>query len=252
MRGNATAPQLAAGESSMRKFAIIALILIAASVIWYKWSFPTVSYRYRLSIAVESDGQVHFGSGVIEVWHRFNPQWARALVGGNPADAGVRGQGIFVDLGARGTLVAALYTEPYDNCSVGAVDLVGRAYEPPSARRRCITGYRLSLENERELAQKESSLSLTADDLPAFFWFSEPPNLATARPVTPQNFASVIGDSVRLVSAQVEITHDPIVIDIDKKLPACAPPYWPLKNGHGSAPNTLIFRCGLFISWGDG
>ncbi len=55
----------------MRKLAVILVsilvALIAAAVIWYKWNFPTTSYRYRLTVAVEVDGQIHSGSSVIEV-----------------------------------------------------------------------------------------------------------------------------------------------------------------------------------------
>jgi hypothetical protein len=36
----------------MRRFLIIVPILIATPVVWYKLSFPKVSYRYRLTVAV--------------------------------------------------------------------------------------------------------------------------------------------------------------------------------------------------------
>jgi hypothetical protein len=69
----------------MRKVAIIVLILIAISVVWYRISFPVVSYRYRLSVAVEADGQVHTGSSVIEMSTQFWPDLFTQLVGGNRA-----------------------------------------------------------------------------------------------------------------------------------------------------------------------
>jgi hypothetical protein len=72
MRGNAAARRMAAYEGPMRKLAVISVsilvILIAIPVAWYMWNFPTGSYRYRLSIAVESGGKIHSGSSVIDVF----------------------------------------------------------------------------------------------------------------------------------------------------------------------------------------
>jgi hypothetical protein len=236
----------------MRKFATIVLILIATAILWYKWSFPTVSYRYRLTVAVEAGGQVHTGSSVIEVDYQFWPELFQRLVGGNPGQGSVRGQGVLIDLGAQGVLVAALGGENGDYCTVNALYLVGRAYEPANARRRCVSGYALSLENERALSQKQGPINLTPDNLPAFFWFANPADLASAREVKPADFASVIGDAARLVSAQIEITRDPVVIDIDKKLPAYTLLRGPPNNGNDyRTPDGLVLGWRQFISKGN-
>lgn len=55
-------------------------VVIGSAIAWWHFSFPTASYRYRLSVAVEVDGQVHSASSVIEVRYRFNPHWAAALI----------------------------------------------------------------------------------------------------------------------------------------------------------------------------
>lgn len=225
---------IAANESTMRKFAIIVLILIAIPVVWYWVSFPTVSYRYRLTVGVEADGQVHSGSSVIEVWYRFNPQSLWPVFG--MYDRGVRGQAVLIDLGARGTLVAALSGENYDYSTVSADALAGRAFQPNAASSN---GYLPTLDGVRALSQMQGRAALVPGNLPAFFWFFDPTNLATAKLVKPADFASVIGDSTRLVSAQVGITHDPIVIDIDKKLAVYSTPA-------GAAINRR-----LFIARGD-
>lgn len=225
----------------MRKLLIIVLIVIAVPTLWLRWSFPAVTYRYRLTIAVESDGQAHSQSTVIEVWHRFNPRLVQAFIG-TAAEGGVRGQGVFIDLGARGALVSGIETLGYDTCSVGAIDLVGRAYEPAAMRRPCVSGYPLSLQQEQALAEKRGRIALTTDEMPPFFWFSDPAKLATARPVTADKFADVIGDSVRLVSAQVEVTQDPVDLDSNKRVPACAAP--------DKAPSNLTIKCRMFVARG--
>src|ERR1700728_2429725 len=118
MRSHAVARGTAAHEDSMRKLLIIVLIIIGIPVIWFWVSFPTVSYRYRLTVAVECDGQVHSGSSVIEVLLRFNPKWLPPS--GGTYNVFVTGQAVLIDLGARGVLVAALGGNPYDLSVVNA------------------------------------------------------------------------------------------------------------------------------------
>jgi hypothetical protein len=199
---------------------LVFIVLLIVSVIVIYWvGFPKVSYKYRLTVAVESDGRVHSGSSVIEVDYQFWPKALRGLVGGSSSHGSVTGQAVVIDLGARGALVAALGGLPGDYCVVSALSLVGRAYEPAVRRRRCVSGYPLSYENERALANESVSVELTRDNLPAFIWFADKAD-STWRQVEPSDFPTVIGDATRLVSAQIEITHEPVVIDIDKKLPA--------------------------------
>jgi hypothetical protein len=138
-----------------------------------------VSYRYRLTISVESDGAAHSGSSVIQVDWRF---WSKAfsgLVGGNPGHGSVIGQGAMVDL-TRGTLVAALSGLPYDYCSARAIDLVSLAYNPVDRGRNCTIGHPLSVEGEKALAQKQGVAQLPLNGMPAFIWF--PDVSAQARP----------------------------------------------------------------------
>lgn len=227
----------------MRKLVIVVLILIAIPVVWYMWNFPTASYRYRLSIAVETDGQVHSGSSVIEVWYGFNPKWVPPAWG--VYNVRIEGQAVLIDLGARGALVAALAGEFYDRTTVTAEYLAGRAFLPEA---RDLNGYVPTLERVRKLSRMQGRADLASDNLPALIWFSDPSNLATAKQVAPENFASIIGDATRLVSAQVEITHDPIVIDIDKKLPAYAALRRPPISNYGyTTPGGLMIGAGMFL-----
>jgi hypothetical protein len=220
----------------MRKFLIVVLILIVAAVGWYKLSFPTVSYRYRLTVAVEADGQIHSGSSVIEARYQFNPEWAVAAFNGVQYHPTVFGQAVFIDLGARGALIAALGGD-YD--AITSELLVPRAYEPADLRRRG-RGVPITRESIEEISQQRGSVDLTPDNLPPFYWFSNPADLTSRKLVEPKNFASVIGDSTRLVSAQIEITHDPVIIDIDKKLSACS-----------NLSSSLKYKCSIFIARGD-
>jgi hypothetical protein len=228
-------------DAVMRKFVIVVLILVAIPVVLFQLAFPSISYRYRLTVAVEVDGQIHAGSTVIGLSHQFSP---KILPDASTYSESVSGQAALIDLGTRGVLVVALGGPDY-RCDVQAGHLLGRAYEPAATRRPCEVGYPRTLENERALARMKGSIDLTPDNMPAFIWFSNKADPATAHFVKPQAFASVIGDSTRLVSAKVQITHDPIVIDIDKKLPlynSLPPP------AEGS--KTLKLPNGQYLNWG--
>jgi hypothetical protein len=236
----------------MRKFAVVAISIVLVAVAWYWWNFPTVSYRYRLTAAVQVDDQVYSGSSVIEVWRRFNPRWLPPAAGMyNEYDSG---QAVLIDLGERGVLAAALSGvldasgQIHDRCTIDARYLVGRAYESPATRRPCAPGYPVSFANERALARKHGPVELTLDNMPAFVWFSDKTDFRTAKMVKPNDFASVIGDSARLVSAQIEITSDPVVIDIDQRLPLYKDLPQPPRGGPAPLPNGLALHWPMFVT----
>jgi hypothetical protein len=187
---------------------------VAALVAWYWLSFPTYAHRYRLTIAVEADGQVHSGSSVIEVRYHFWPQFLAGLAGGGQYAVDVRGQAVLVDLGARGALVASLgYT---DRAAVNAQWLALRALNPQPEMPE--GSYVVTRERLRELSGAPARSDLMPDNLPQFIWFKDVADPTTAMPVKPTEFAAVLGGDARLASAQLEMTRDSIVIDIDKKL----------------------------------
>ena len=69
----------------------------------------------------------------------------------------------------------------------------------------------------------------------------------TAKIAKPEEFAAVIGDSARLASAQIEITDDPVVIDLDKRLPLykSLPPPPPVDSV--TLPNGVSLNWAKFI-----
>jgi hypothetical protein len=233
----------------MRTFLFILLgiaVLIAFAVRSYQSAFTDISYRYRLSIAVEADGKVHSGSSVIEVRYTFNPKWQGPQT---PVyNVYLVGQGVLVDLGPRGALVAALGGDDYDRSVVKADALAARAFQPDAARSNY---FLVTLDRIRALSKMQGSADLNGNNLPAFIWFSDPEKLSTARLLKPAEFASAIGDTTKLILARVEMTSDPDAIDLDKKLPAYASLRGPPNNGNEyRAPSGAILGWRQFISLG--
>jgi hypothetical protein len=194
----------------------IAASCAAAIVALYWLSFPTHSHRYRLTIAVEVDGQVHSASSVIEVRFRFGPQFLAGLAAGGQYAVDVRGQAVLVDLGARGALVTSLrsYT---DRAAVDAESLALRAFNPLPQMPK--GSYVVTKERLRELPRPPARTDLAPDNQPQFIWFRDIADPTTARPVEARDFAAVIGDDARLASDYIEMTRDSLGVDIDKKLP---------------------------------
>jgi hypothetical protein len=205
-------------RESVMRFSRKALlgVLIAITGVVFLWLgvFPTASYRYRLTIAVEVDGQVHTGSSVIEVRYRFYPQFMW------PVDGLYRikafGEAAVVEVGPHSALVATLGGSR-DQTTVAGDFLAARALQPFA--KQGAGWYAATLERVRALSQITESVDLTPDNMPFFIWFPDKNDPGSGRETKPGNFSSVIGDGAHLVSAKVQITNDPIVIDIPQKLP---------------------------------
>jgi hypothetical protein len=162
--------------------------------------YPGQTYRYRLSILPEIDGQVRKASSVIEVTAEESP------FGGGGAT--LRGQAPYLDLGERGVLIFSLGNDYDSDNARAALWLGAKAFGNDS-----------SIPNIYKLPSLTGRRDLSPDLIPVAVWFSTPGDLTVRRALLPQDFAGAFGPGAQIASANVEITRDPVVIDIDKKLP---------------------------------
>jgi hypothetical protein len=199
---------------------LVALIvlLIGGTIAWVKLvAYPDYSYRYRLTLSIETDGEVHTGSSVIEV------VWSGGIPFGDvgPYVEGRRGQATFIDLGKRGAVVAVLLAPSYTERGIAVwpegtdvVWLASRAFGAVRETEALPLQERLA-----RLTRLTGRRDLAADNMPRLIWFSNVADLKTARVIKPADMPSLFGAGARITAAYVEITRDPIIIDIDKKLP---------------------------------
>jgi hypothetical protein len=202
------------GATLMRTLGTVALclaILIGGVVVWWHIKYPTYSYRYRLTLAIEVDGKVHTGSSVIEIIWSTGP----TLGDVGPYHPSVRGQAALIDLGERGAIITALVAPSHDERGsivwpegVSALWLVPFAF-----------GKGRNNDELPQLHQLSGHKDLAAENMPRLIWFANLTDPKTARRLKPSDIPSLFGSSARISAAYVEITRDPIVIDIDKKLP---------------------------------
>ena len=188
-----------------------AAILVAGVFLWLKANYPTYSHRYRLTIAIEVDGRVHTDSSVIEVIWKGGPEFGDV----GPYHPSVRGQAVFIDLAGFGTAVAVLVAPSFEQGGVirwpegvGALWLGARAF-----------GNGSTLPELPQLPRLRGRRDLASDNMPRLIWFSNIADPKTARRFKPDDIPTLFGPAARLAAAHVEITNDPVVIDIDKKLP---------------------------------
>jgi len=193
---------------------VVLLVLgIGVLVAGYMYKYPSYTYRYRLTVSIEVDGKMHSGSSVIEVtWHggpeigdvgRYSPT--------------LRGQAALVDLEEHGVVVASLLGEDWGrpNSSTGgwgALWIAPRAF-----------GFGTSVDELPEFLKLRGKRELTEDNLPRFLRFSKSQDPTTAKILVAQDIPSIFGPPARFAGASVEITSDPIVIDIRQKLPSLKP-----------------------------
>ncbi len=167
--------------------------------------YPGQTYRYRLSISPEIDGQVRTASSVIEVTATESP------FGGGGAT--LRGQAPYLDLGNRGVLIFSLGNDYGHNSARAALWLGAKVFGNDS-----------SIRNIYKLPSLTGRRDLPPDLIPIAIWFSKPGDPTVRRALFPQEFADVFGPGARVASASVEITRDPVVIDLDRKLPSWLSP----------------------------
>ena len=187
--------------------ALVALVVgIAAMVAVYKHFYPTYSYRYRLTVNTEVDGKTHSGSSVIEVtWYAFFLPSFHFV-------PELRGQATVVDLGDRGVVAATLINgEDYGPAKDGALGALWIAAEA--------FGNHSTFEEIPELPRLRGRRDLALNKLPRLLWFSNPQDPATAKKLLVQDIPSFFGPSAHFAGASLEITSDPLVIDIRDKLP---------------------------------
>lgn len=187
------------------------VLLIVGIVVWWKITYPTYSYRYRLTLSIEIDGKVHTGSSVIEIIWSGGPEIGDV----GHYHPSIRGQATLVDLGEHGAIVAALVAPSHD--------AGGRIVWPEGVSALWLVPYAFSRgRNDDELPQLRElggRKELTLDNMPRLIWFANLADPQTARRVKPSEIPAQLGSNARLSAAYVEITSDPIVIDIDKRLP---------------------------------
>lgn len=194
----------------MKRALIVLALIILVPVVGWKLAFPTFTYRYRLTIEVEVDGQVRQGSSVIEVSFQKN-----LPIANSPWGSRVIGQGAAVDLGEKGVLVSLLGGGGIGE-NVSAPYLILRAHPRYSSQLYLFPPDRNGL---REVAASPMRQSLQAGNLPGFVWLPHPNDRKSARLVYPKQLPWNVAPSVAILNVQIETTDAPLTRKLSVLLP---------------------------------
>lgn len=197
---------------------VVGLTLLLCLFALWKLLHPVHSYRYRLTIEVEKNGQLRSGSSVIELKTTRNfflsalemvPDWETAY----------HGEAVFVDLGEGDHLIALLQgpNSPHETARFPSNVILGN----DTARSGLYIGPDvLSTRYPGRLADaKGKSYAVSVEQLPPLIRFREIEDPMTVERVDPADLAASFGPDVVLRSAHLEITRDEVTVGIAGRLP---------------------------------
>jgi len=167
---------------------------------------PTYSYRYRLTIEVDTPEGLKSGSSVIETTVRddtesWGPPEARMV------RSRTKGEAVFVDLGSGKHVIALLVMGP-----TGADDPDFNRLLPNLFPHR-------ELNEMRSWQDRKGQFTVAANLVPTLVILPDVNSPTTAQVVRPDEFETVFGPGVRFRRAWVEMTRDPITAELEQRLP---------------------------------
>ena len=219
----------------MKKFGIVAAVLIAGFVVW-GFLYPSGSWRYRLTLEVETPEGVKTGSSVRLVSAAAEPQ----ITPEAHPHARVTGEAVVVDLGNRGVLFALISSPTSVDYGHQIVfDLFPFVHDVTfeSGRTQTMTGSgELTAEGIRFYASLAGTAAgalrnVPVAKLPILVRFRDITDPKTVEIVDPNDLAKSFGAGVSLKSSTIEmvdngiwpltmfgITGEPVTTGIGKKL----------------------------------
>jgi hypothetical protein len=219
----------------MKKFALYASFIVAIFIALFLVSCWPYTYRYKLIIAAEVDGEVVSASSVIEV-----AMTSQLQLPGNmgPYHFDVYGDAVYLDLGDGRNVVATLRFGPS-----GKSDFL-----PFLAPR--LFGSDDGLKFWPRHTGTNEARSLGAENIPVLVTFGDPRDPHTLLVVSPDQFPEFFGPDVRFLKAEIQMTRQPVTRTIDTFLPwvgdyeaeKIAAIQMREPTGHGPSGPSTVFR----------
>jgi hypothetical protein len=192
------------------KWVIIFVALLGGAYAAYAIAYPTYSYRYRITIEVDTADGVKAGSSVLETKTIQYPRWV--TLGANDHQTTVRGEAVFVELGGGRNLVALLALRPH------AEDGRAALFAPRSFF-SIVEGVPHDIEWTKQLSTMSGRRPYAGDRRPTLVTFADPNNPASVREVPFEDPQSVLAPDVQSVRAWIDLTKDPVTENLKTKLP---------------------------------
>jgi hypothetical protein len=214
------------------KWGAIIAVAIVGLIVAYSIAYPTTSYRFRITLNVDTPEGLKSVSSVMEVRTRRFPAWT--TLGNNAGESTLTGEAVFVDLGpgSNGKLrnvVALLVLGPRGE-KVDFYLLADSAFSPFYKQKVDSPDFRGS-SWELPMLPVGTSAQLRGDLIPTLVTFADVNDAKTARAIHPGEFPQVFGKHVMFRDAKIEtvspgiwpltlfgLSGEPVTRGIEKKL----------------------------------
>lgn len=220
------------------KWLVILAAMFVGLMVAYSIFYPTTTYKFRITLNVDTPQGLKSGSSVMEVRHRRYPAWM--TLGANTGESELKGEAVFVDLGSSsGTkarnLLALLLLGPRGEIP-DLQSLPGMTFRPflkPS----------LAVDEGIQLSRLAPGIKtdLFGETMPVLVSFADIADPRTARVVRPDNLAQTFGGGFSLRNATIEIVakNEPLLRGLASRLP-----WW---NGPGRPTSVALRAAGLAL-----
>lgn len=211
----------------MKKLLIIIVLLVTGVAVWWQSQYSEASFRYKMTVTVETPEGIKTGSAVREI-----SMVSRQPLLGESNDTHVKlekGEAVVVDLEERGVLFALLQGNGID-----AIQIFFRAFPSPckeGAISRCGLRYYSSLGvgKKTKLASRDYPMFVTFENL------SDPKSVKSvleiktctdietgipdsSRCIEKDRFEELFGRNVQLQSVEIEITDESATWKVERWL----------------------------------
>jgi hypothetical protein len=200
---------------SMVPRSFLRLATVVAIALGLAGCWNTESYRYKLTLAVDTPEGVRRGSSVVEAvfWGTWFPEKGTMHE--------LRGQALYLDLGSGARPLIALLTNQL-HPKYGKEQRWTRDAGPDDNLLTRLYGETLKadvLDYVRHIARKRGPRKITPADLPDLVTFADVNDPASVIEVDPNDLQSTLGPNITWHEITLESTDEPITRGIELKLP---------------------------------
>jgi hypothetical protein len=179
------------------------------------------SYRYRLTVEVETPEGIKTGTGVSQC--DFSSGTGNFLFAGGASGVS-HSEAIAIDLGQRGTVFVLLIKKQGEQVKTEYVTglpqiVMVRAGLARDGRKDNPQRYKQFTDFTREVSQVRGKIPLLISELPTIVRFRDINDPKTVEEVDPANMQATLGPGVKISRAWIEMTDDPATTGIEAKLP---------------------------------
>ena len=167
------------------------------------------SYRFRMTVEVQTPQGLKTGSSVYEV--TAGKRW-QILPDARSRKVSVRGEAVAVEIAPGKTLFALLKTHAHFENMVGL--------SMATLDRQFTDRYDVVATAKRLAARSDDGPAVAVDpkNYPVLVTFSDPGSSASVTLVNPADLAATFGNKISLKRITVQITRDPVTTGIEKRL----------------------------------